>query len=68
MPTTTTTTTPTIQDATVRSLGQHMTNVWMKKCVEYKVEGARARGRPKKSWREIVEKDCQACKLNGGMP
>ena len=27
-------------------------------------EGARPRGRPKKTWREIVEKDCQACKLN----
>jgi len=32
--------------------------------MEYKVEGARPRGRPKKTWREIVEKDCQACKLN----
>jgi len=27
------------------------------------VEGARPRGRPKKTWREIVEKDCQARKL-----
>jgi len=26
--------------------------------------GARPRGRPKKTWREIVEKDCQAHKLN----
>jgi len=25
---------------------------------------ARPRGRPKKTWREIVEKDCQACGLN----
>jgi len=25
---------------------------------------ARPRGRPKKTWREIVEKDCQARKLN----
>jgi len=39
-------------------------NDWVKKCMEYKVEGARPRGRPKKTWREIVEKDCQACKLN----
>jgi len=32
-------------------------------------EGARPRGRPKKTWREIVEKVCQAHKLNrGGMP
>jgi len=28
------------------------------------VEGARPRGRPKRTWREIVEKDCQASKLN----
>jgi len=39
-------------------------NDWVKKCMEYEVEGARPRGRPKKTWREIVEKDCQACKLN----
>jgi len=32
--------------------------------MEYKVEGARPRGRPKKIWREIVGKDCQAHKLN----
>jgi len=28
------------------------------------VEGARPRGRPKKTWREIVQKDSQAHKLN----
>ena len=32
------------------------TNDWTKKCMEYEVEGARPRGRPKKTWREIVEK------------
>jgi len=36
----------------------------VKKCMEYEVEGARPRGRPKKTWREIVEKDCEAHKLN----
>ena len=35
-------------------------NDWVKKCMEYKVEGTRPRGRPKKTWREIVEKDCRA--------
>ena len=35
-----------------------------KTVIEHEVEGARPRGRPKKTWREIVEKDCQACKLN----
>ena len=33
---------------------------WLKKCMEYEMEGARPRGRPKKTWREIVEKDCRA--------
>jgi len=33
-------------------------NDWVKKCMEYEVEGARPRGRPKKTWREIVEKVC----------
>jgi len=36
----------------------------VKKCMEYEVEGARPRGRLKKTWREIVQKDCQARKLN----
>jgi len=39
-------------------------NDWLKKCVEYEVQGARPRSRSKKTWREIVEKDCQARKLN----
>jgi len=34
--------------------------VWA--CAEYEVEGARPRGRPKKTW--IVEKDYQSRKLN----
>jgi len=33
-------------------------------CMEYEVEGARPRGRPKRTWGEIVQKDCQARKLN----
>jgi len=28
------------------------------------VEGAGPKGRPKKTWRDIVEKDCRACELN----
>jgi len=35
-------------------------NDWVKKCMEYEVEGTRPRSRPKKTWREIVEKDCKA--------
>jgi len=37
---------------------------WRNECVGYDVEGSRPRGRQKKTWREIVEKDCQARKLN----
>jgi len=36
----------------------------VKKCTEYEVEGPRPRGRPRRTWREVVEKDCQARKLN----
>jgi len=32
---------------------------WVKKCMEYEVEGSRPRGRPKRTWREVVQKDCQ---------
>jgi len=32
--------------------------------MEYEVEGPRPRGRSKRTWREVVEKDCQARKLN----
>jgi len=39
-------------------------NDFVKKCMVYEVEGAKPRGRPKKIWREIVEKDCQACRFN----
>jgi len=37
---------------------------WVKKCMEYEVEGSKPKGRPKKTWTEIVEKDCHAHKLN----
>ena len=39
-------------------------NDWVKKCMGYKVKGTRPRGRPKKTWRVIVEKDCRARGLN----
>ena len=39
-------------------------NDWVKKFMEYEVEGPRPRGRPKRTWREVVREDCQACKLN----
>jgi len=37
---------------------------WVKKSMEYEVEGSRPRGRPKRTWREVVQKDCQARSLN----
>jgi len=39
-------------------------NDWVKKCMEYEVQDARWRGRPKRTWREVVHEDCQARKLN----
>ena len=39
-------------------------NEWVKKCMEYEVEGSRPRGRPKRTWREVVQKDCKARNLN----
>jgi len=36
---------------------------WVKKCMEYEVEGSRPRGRAKRMWRE-VGCCCQACNLN----
>jgi len=41
-------------------------NDWVKKCMEYEVEGARPRGRPKKTCREIVEKDSGTWIEQGG--
>ena len=39
---------------------------WVKKCMEYEVEGPRPRRSPKRTWREVVREDCQARKLNRG--
>jgi len=36
----------------------------VKKCMEYEVDGPRPKGRPMKTWREVVREDCQAHKLN----
>jgi len=30
---------------------------WVKKCMEYEVEGSRPRGRPKRTRKEVVQKD-----------
>ena len=37
---------------------------WVKKCMEYEVQGPRPRGRPKRTWREVVREDCRARKMN----
>ena len=36
---------------------------WVKKCMEYEVEVSRPRGRPKRTWKEVVQKDCQVRNL-----
>ena len=40
---------------------------WVKKRVEYEVEGSRPRVRPKGMWREVMQKDCQARNLKRQM-
>ena len=30
---------------------------WVKKCMECEVEGSRPRGRPKRTWKEVVRED-----------
>ena len=40
---------------------------WVKKCMEYEAGGSKPRGRPKriiKYWKEVVQEDCRAHKLN----
>jgi len=44
---------------------QKEANDWVKKCMEYEMEVARPTGIPKRTWREVVQKDCQTGKLNG---
>jgi len=38
---------------------------WVKKCsMEYEVELSRPRSRPQRTWKEVVQKDCQGRNLN----
>jgi len=37
---------------------------WVMKCMEYEVEGSRPRGRLKRTWKEVVQKDCHGRNLN----
>ena len=37
---------------------------WVKKCMEYEVEGSIPSGRRKRTWKGVVREDCQARKLN----
>ena len=41
---------------------------WVKKCMEYEVEGPRPRGRPKRTWREVVREDWQHVKRTKRIP
>jgi len=36
----------------------------VKKCMEYEVEGSRPRDRPKRTWKEVMQNDCQGRNLN----
>jgi len=37
---------------------------WVKKCMEYEVDGCKPKGRPKRTLREVVQRDFQARSLN----
>ena len=39
-------------------------NDWVKKCMKYEVVCSRPRGRPKRTWLEVVQRDCQVCGLS----
>ena len=39
-------------------------NDWVKKCMEYERGGFRPRGRQKRTWLEVVQRDCQVCGLS----
>jgi len=41
-------------------------NDWVKKCMEYEAVGSRPRGRPKRTWLEVVQKDCQVTWIEKG--
>jgi len=43
-------------------------NDWVKKCMEYEVEGARSRDRPKKTWERLWKKTVSHVNLTGRMP
>jgi len=34
-------------------------NDWVKKCMEYEVVGSKPRGRPKRTWLEVVQRDAK---------
>ena len=39
-------------------------NDWVKKYMEYEAEGSRQRGRPKRTWKEVVQKKLRAHELS----
>jgi len=37
---------------------------WVKKCMDFLIEGVRPRGRPTMTWKEVVEGDMKTLKLS----
>jgi len=37
---------------------------WVKTCMDFVVEGVRPKGRPKSTWKEVVNKGCEILKLS----
>ena len=56
-----------LQQNSLQWYGQLLRNEdtdWVKKCMEFEVEASRPRGRPKRTWKEAVQKYCQTRNLN----
>jgi len=39
-------------------------NEWVKRCIDHKLEGVWLKGRPKKTWMEVVKKVCRTPQVN----
>ena len=37
---------------------------WVKECMDFVVEGVMPRGRPKRTWKEVVDRDMKSLKLS----
>ena len=53
-----------IRSGRLRCYGHVMDKEWVKKCLEYRVEGIRPVGRPKRTWLDSVEADMSELEID----